>query len=118
VLVVEDDPFTRDHFTRALRLEGFSTTSASDGHEAIIAVKTCPPDVVLLDLRLPRIDGLECLRQIRMVCAQSIPVAIITGDYFVDDHQLVEIAALGARIWYKPLFIDQLLSVVRELLSA
>jgi DNA-binding response OmpR family regulator len=118
VLIVEDDPVTLQQFTRFLKLEGFAVTGVADARSAMTIVNSQPPDAVVLDLHLPLVDGVECLRQIRRAVSYEIPVAIVTGDYFIDDAQLAAIAALRARIWYKPLWLDQLLDLVRALLAA
>jgi two-component system response regulator PrrA len=118
VLVVEDDAVTREHFTRFLKLEGYTVVSASDAAAALSVVTTRAPDAILLDFHLPLTDGLQCLRQLRQAVDHPIPVAIVTGDYFLSDAQIAEIESLGARLWYKPLFLDQLLELVRALFAA
>ena len=65
ILVVDDEPMVREVLTRYLEREGFVVDTAEDGEIALAAVQRMPPDLVLLDLMLPRIDGLEIFRQIR-----------------------------------------------------
>jgi two-component system response regulator ResD len=65
VLVVDDEPMVRDVLSRYLTREGFTVEAASDGESAIAALDSARPDLVLLDLMLPRIDGLEVFRRIR-----------------------------------------------------
>ncbi|CAN5519562.1 response regulator transcription factor [soil metagenome] len=65
VLVVDDDPIVREVLQRYLLREGFQVTAACDGAEALDAVHESDPDLVLLDLMLPRIDGLEVFRRLR-----------------------------------------------------
>ncbi len=65
VLVVDDDPIVREVLQRYLLREGFQVTAASDGAAAIEAVHETGPDLVVLDLMLPRIDGLEVFRRLR-----------------------------------------------------
>ena len=65
VLVVDDEPVVRDVLTRYLRREGFEVTGAADGHEALTAIRHEQPDVILLDLMLPKVDGLSVLAQLR-----------------------------------------------------
>jgi two-component system phosphate regulon response regulator PhoB len=106
-LVVEDDEGNRLLLTRFLAQEGFEVEAVTDGPAAIRAVTSSPPDVVILDLGLPGIDGLEVLRTIRR--DSGIPVLVLTGrddepaklagfevgadDYVVKPFSLAEINA-------------------------
>ena len=65
VLVVEDDPFVRESFQIYLQTEGFRVDSAKDGVEGLESVRTHEPDVVIADLRMPRMDGIELLRAVK-----------------------------------------------------
>ena len=65
VLVVEDEPIVRDVLVRYLRHAGYEVGSAADGEAALVAVRNHVPDLVLLDLMLPRLDGLSVFRRIR-----------------------------------------------------
>lgn len=73
VLVVDDEPMVRDVLARYLAKEGFTVDTAEDGEAALEAYDRTPPDLVLLDLMLPRIDGLEVFRRIR----ERGPAAVI-----------------------------------------
>jgi DNA-binding response OmpR family regulator len=108
-LVVEDDEANRLLLTRYLTQEGYAVETAGDGPGAVRAVTADPPDVVILDLGLPGIDGMEVLRRIRR--DSGIPVLVLTGrddepaklqgfevgadDYVVKPFSLPEI---GARV--------------------
>src|SRR5690606_18003981 len=65
VLVVDDDPIVRDVLERYLEREGFAVSAAADGVEALTAIEASRPDLVLLDLMLPRVDGFEVFRRAR-----------------------------------------------------
>jgi DNA-binding response OmpR family regulator len=65
VLVVDDDPIVRDVLSRYLAKEGFGVTAAADGEAALDAVSRNSPDLVVLDLMLPRMDGFEVFRRLR-----------------------------------------------------
>jgi DNA-binding response OmpR family regulator len=65
VLVVDDEPHVRTVLRGYLRSEGFAVTEAADGETALAALRANPPDLVLLDVMLPGIDGLEVLRRLR-----------------------------------------------------
>ncbi len=77
VLVVDDEPMVREVLTRYLEKEGFDVATAGDGEEALAAFESAPPDLVLLDLMLPRIDGLEVFR--RMRAGAATPVIMLTA---------------------------------------
>jgi DNA-binding response OmpR family regulator len=73
VLVVDDEPMVREVLTRYLEKAGFHVDVAEDGEQALAAYATSPPDLVLLDLMLPRIGGLEVFRRMR----EQGPAAVI-----------------------------------------
>lgn len=73
VLVVDDEPMVREVLARYLEREGFAVDTAGDGEAALTAFGAARPDLVLLDLMLPRIDGLEVYRRMR----QDAPTAVI-----------------------------------------
>jgi DNA-binding response OmpR family regulator len=77
VLVVDDEPMVRDVLERYLELEGFEVATAEDGESALSCFAADPPQLVLLDLMLPRIDGLEVFR--RMRATASTPVIMLTA---------------------------------------
>jgi DNA-binding response OmpR family regulator len=77
VLVVDDEPMVRDVLARYLEKDGFVVETAEDGEGALTALQRSAPDVVLLDLMLPRIDGLEVLRRIRE--GRAPPVIMLTA---------------------------------------
>ena len=66
VLVVDDEPHIRAVLRGYLQADGFEVAEAGDGEAAMVAIRDHPPDLVLLDVMLPGIDGLEVLRQLRM----------------------------------------------------
>jgi two-component system, OmpR family, response regulator ResD len=77
VLVVDDEPMVRDVLSRYLEQSGFEVEAASDGERALAAFAARPPDLVLLDLMLPRLDGFEVFRRIR--ARNDSPVIMITA---------------------------------------
>jgi DNA-binding response OmpR family regulator len=77
VLVVDDEPMVREVLARYLQKEGFAVEVAKDGAEALASFDSSVPDLVLLDLMLPRIDGLELLR--RMRARRFAPVIMLTA---------------------------------------
>lgn len=80
ILIVEDDKFLRELIVQKLVREGFKTSEAIDGEEGIKKIKEEKPDLVLLDLILPGIDGFEVLSRMKEESAlSSIPVIILSN---------------------------------------
>ena len=77
VLVVDDEPMVREVLERYLRNEGFDVSTAEDGPEALATFASDEPDLVLLDLMLPQIDGYEVFR--RMRATAETPVIMLTA---------------------------------------
>jgi CheY-like chemotaxis protein len=118
VLIVDDDISVTDTFSRMLRLEGYEVWAALSADEGLSLAQTHRPHVIILDLRMPLTSGLQFLRAIRAIPnLTNIPVAIVTGDYYLDEMQASEIQALGAELRYKPLWLEELVTLARELLQ-
>ncbi len=77
ILLVDDEPMVADVVERYLRREGFQVLLAADGEAAVTTAQESAPDLILLDLMLPKIDGLTAFRQIRS--HSSVPVIILTA---------------------------------------
>ena len=115
VLIIDDDPAALQIFEQILRSDGFDVCTAPTAESALLQLAAAPPASIVLDLRLPMLDGGECLRRIRaMPPLTATPVTVITSDYLVDEHVVAHIAALGARLCFKPLWAEDLLRIVRE----
>ena len=96
ILMVEDDRFLRRAGAASLRGRGFVVTVAADGKEALEMVRTEIPDLILLDLLMPKVTGLEVLRALRAEEAtRKIPVVILTNSSREQD--LAEIKELGVK---------------------
>ena len=118
ILIVDDDEGVTQTFARMLSLEGYSVLTALDAEMGLREVSEHEPDAIILDLRLPIVDGLGFLRRLRAQTKQrETPVAIVTGDYFLDDALSAELRALGASLRYKPLWLDDLVGLARDLLK-
>ncbi len=78
ILVIDDDPGVRSLLERGLSHEGFSVETAPDGEAGLIALRERPPELVVLDVMLPGIDGLEVLRRLRGE-GQQVPVLLLTA---------------------------------------
>lgn len=116
ILIVDDDEAVTQTFARLLRLEGYSVRTAISAESGLAEARGHRPDAIILDLRMPTTDGLGFLRALRASeGAERVPVAIVTGDYFLDTHVDAELRDLGAQVSYKPLWFDDLLRITRSL---
>lgn len=99
ILLVEDEEDIRTMYAEQLTLAGYDVTTAVDGLDAINKVSTLTPDVVLLDIILPEIDGLEVLRRIKADGkTASIPVVMLSN--LSQNNQREQSAQLGANAFY------------------
>ena len=115
VLVVDDEEGVRAFFVRLLTDEGYTVNVASDGPSALTAVTQHAPDVVLLDVGIPGLDGFEVCRQLkRNVATRLLPIVFVTGQHARE--QRIEGLAAGADDFLtKPVDTLELLARVRSL---
>lgn len=114
ILVVEDDPAVREALERALGFEGYEVDTARDGGIALSMVRSDPYDLVLLDVMMPHVDGIETCKRIR-ASGDTIPILMLTAKTAVDDR--VEGLDAGADDYLtKPFALDELLARIRALL--
>jgi two-component system response regulator MprA len=114
ILVVDDEPAVREAVERALRLEGHEVALAADGGEALESLGVEAADAVVLDVLMPRVDGLELCRRMRMN-GDRTPVLMLTARDAVSDR----VAGLDAGAddyLVKPFALEELLARVRALL--
>jgi DNA-binding response OmpR family regulator len=117
VLIIDDDAGSVGTFEPILKLHGFSVSVAADVESGTREIERRIPNVLILDLHLPTIDGVEFLRRLRSSSiASEVPVAIVTGDYFLDQRIPEEITQLGAKLFFKPLWEEDLVGLVRDLM--
>jgi DNA-binding response OmpR family regulator len=117
ILIVDDDETVLHTFSKALALEGFDVRVAQSSLTGLQELDEVKPDAILLDLRMPFVNGLGFLYRLRANEAhRHIPVAIITGDSCIDDPALQEMHDLDAELIFKPVWIDEVVNVTRALL--
>lgn len=118
ILIVDDDQVVGETFARMLTLAGYRVTTVQSVDAALTATAGETPDALILDMRMPTVSGLDFLRLLRRDSRlREIPVAIVTGDYFLNEPVLAEMRSLGATIRYKPLWMDDLSALAQSLVA-
>jgi two-component system response regulator MprA len=114
VLVVDDDRAVRESLRRSLEFNGYAVALASDGAEALASITGSAPDVVVMDVMMPRLDGLEATRALRKA-GNDVPILVLTARDAVGDR--VEGLDAGADDYLtKPFALQELLARLRALL--
>lgn len=113
MLIVEDDPDVRSSLERRFRFEGFQVTAAERGEDALTLLPTVEPDLVLLDVMLPGLDGFAVAERIRQI--SNVPILMLTAKDSVEDR--VSGLERGADDYLvKPFELPELMARVRALL--
>ena len=117
VLLVEDNEMNRDMLSRWLARRGYEVAVAGDGEEALVKARSEKPDVVLMDLGLPKLDGWEATRRLKsMPDTHHLPVIALTGYVTAADRD----RALNAGcddFDVKPVDIDRLIMKIEQLIG-
>jgi DNA-binding response OmpR family regulator/fructosamine-3-kinase len=114
VLVVDDDRAVRESLRRSLEFNGYAVSLASDGAEALAGIGSLVPDVVIMDVMMPRLDGIEATRALR-AAGNDVPILVLTARDAVGDR--VEGLDAGADDYLtKPFALQELLARLRALL--
>jgi two-component system cell cycle response regulator DivK len=118
ILLVEDNEMNRDMLTRRLERKGYEVVIAVDGQAGIDMASSAGPDIILMDLSLPVIDGWEATRKIKADPAtQSIPVIALTAHAMAGDEQ--KALAAGCNDYdTKPIDLKRLLGKIGKLLGS
>jgi len=117
IMVVEDNDASRDALARRLARRGYQIVLAVDGHEAVSLGRSARPDLILMDLGLPGIDGWEATRQLKSDAATSqIPIIVLSAHAMTNDRDMA-LAAGGDDFDTKPVRFHQLLEKIEALLS-
>lgn len=118
VLIVEDDPIAMETYVHALKAERYDVRAASDAESGLTEIASTTPAAVLLDLHLPVADGVEFLRRLRATAHAHLPVAVMTGDYQVEERVVYDLEMLGAHLYFKPLWVEDIIRIVHELVPS
>jgi two-component system response regulator MprA len=114
VLVVDDDKAVRESLRRSLEFNGYEVALAADGAEALAGIAGASPDAVVMDVMMPRLDGIETTRALRSA-GNDIPILVLTARDSVGDR--VEGLDAGADDYLtKPFALEELLARLRALL--
>jgi CheY-like chemotaxis protein len=117
ILIVDDDRTVVDTFAAALHREGFNVRTAANAESGLREATTYGADAIILDLRMPLINGLGFLYRLRTWDAhRCTPVAIVTGAV-VDEALQAEVNELGAELRFKPLWLEDVVEPARRLVA-
>jgi CheY-like chemotaxis protein len=116
ILLVEDNELSRDALARRLQRRGYHVTLAVDGHEALSVAHATNPDLILMDLGLPGIDGWEATRQLKSDSAtRHIPIIVLSAHAMTNDREMA-LAVGGDEFDTKPVRFDGLVAKIESLL--
>jgi CheY-like chemotaxis protein len=119
ILVVEDDPASRELASRLLTLNGHSVVTATNGVEALSLVEQRPFDVIIMDIQMPGMDGLEvtrCIRQ-RENLVGRVPIVALTANAMKEDRERCLASGMDDYI-SKPFAHDELLAIIGKIASS
>ena len=116
ILIVDDDERLREFVRVNLEMEGYSVVEAADAEQGLAALDEEPPDLILLDVMMPKVDGWEMLRRVQeRHGVGSIPVIMFSGK--VEEEDLRNAASRGAQGYIgKPFNPQQLIESTKQLL--
>ena len=115
VLVVDDDHDIAETLRYALAEKGYQVSVASDGNQGLAYVEASNPDLIVLDMMMPRRSGFLVLERLRQVCESPTPVIMITGNQGQRHQEYAKMLGVSDYI-HKPFAIERLLNSVSSLL--
>ena len=118
VLIAEDDEFSRDMLMRRLHRQGFEVVTAADGREALLVARQHRPDIIVMDLDMPVMDGRSAIRSLHNdPHLFRIPIIVLTAH--ASRESVAEAAELGCMGFEsKPVVLRRLLEKIQEILAA
>jgi CheY-like chemotaxis protein len=117
ILLVEDNEASRDALARRLERRGYQVVLAVDGQQAVSVGRSARPDLILMDLGLPVIDGWEATRQLKDDgSTRDIPIIVLSAHAMTNDRELA-LAAGGNEFDTKPVRFERLLEKIESLLA-
>jgi DNA-binding NtrC family response regulator len=116
LLIVDDDEGVTQTFAGILRLEGHQVRTAGNAQEGLHELEAFHPDAIILDFRMPLVNGLGFLYRLRERDERT-PVTIITGDASLTEEAMREISDLGADVCFKPIWTEELQELAERMLN-
>jgi two-component system cell cycle response regulator DivK len=116
-LLIDDDGDSREAYAEYLRGFGYDVTALGDSRGAMADIAVHRPAIVLLDLRMPFVDGFELLRRIKDLPGPSVPVIVISACVFPEDRERAAAGRCDA-FMAKPATPDEVLATIRQLVAA
>jgi len=111
ILIVDDEPLVRRSLSELLTLSGYAVSTASDGKEALNLLKSYDADIIITDIKMPQMDGIQLLRQIRSL-NRDIPVILITG--YASIENAVDAMKEGAYDYVTKPIVDSEIKIVLD----
>ena len=118
ILVIEDYTDSRTLLSSLLRAKGYKVVEARDGKEGVLQANRITPDLILMDLAMPEMDGVEAARQLRQRNTLSRTPIFAISAYATADVKRDAIAAGCAAVFAKPLDVESLLSRIKATLGS
>jgi len=115
IVVIDDDPAILELYSLVIQKDGFRVETAADGDEGLRKIKRLKPDLVVLDLMMPRYDGFHVLKDLQKGELSSIPVVIVTGRYTgADADRMLRKESRVVEVLLKPVKTPILTAVLRR----
>lgn len=116
ILIAEDDPDAREMLSVLLAAEGFAVITAEDGQQALQIVEQAPPDLIITDIQMPNLDGIELIKRLRTHSQlRWVPIVVMSA---VEGGIVRDALKAGAnQATQKPMQLDGLLGLIKQLLS-
>lgn len=118
ILVIEDEPSVQTLLRKQLAASGFQVSVANDGLDGLVKLETIKPNLILCDMMMPNLDGVEFVRAIKQhLETQKIPVIFLTAK--TDPRSMIDGINVGARFYVtKPFQMDDLLGKIKKALAS
>jgi CheY-like chemotaxis protein len=109
VLIADDNIDTREMYALYLSMAGYTVDTAGDGHEAVVKARAMRPDIIVMDLQMPKLDGWGAIKELRgSATTAAIPVVVLTGHDFKNFLKAAALAAGAVSFLMKPCFPERL----------
>jgi CheY-like chemotaxis protein len=118
ILVIEDYADSRMLLSSLLRARGYKVVEAKDGREGLLQANRVPPDLILMDLAMPRLDGVEATRQLRKRHTLALVPIFAISAFATADVRQDALAAGCTEVFPKPLEMERILGRIKEALDA